>query len=486
MSDFILLGGGTAGCVSALMLKTAFPDKSIKLIESKKIGIIGVGEGSTEHWRQFCNYVGIAQHDLIKETDATFKLGIYFKNWSEQDYLHSVSGEPYTDLVNGYHLGYGTLIVDEFPKKFLNTDFLWENKFPAFLSNDKNNVPTNQYHFNTFKLNQYLHNLCRQRGIELIDDEIVDAKICPQTGNILSVISESTQEYLSNFFIDCSGLKRFLISQKLGIAWKSYSEYLILNSAIAFPTGEMEEYNAWTLAQARDAGWSWHIPVQGRTGNGYVFCDKFISEDQAQQEIEKEFGNIEIGKRIKFDPGRVEKFWHKNCLAVGLCGNFVEPLEATSIGSTIQQMYCFINYYPSKDGETFNIRMNGIFDNLVDYIQAHYLVKREDTPFWKEIKHNLKLTESLKNNLKIWKNRLPRPEDFTTPWQMFSSANYICVLYGLDWFDLDKIKEEYQRGFERFYDNAIQNIMNIKSSENQGIFLGHKEYIKMIMRQYNS
>jgi len=484
MSDFIVLGGGTAGCVSALMLKQAFPDKNIKLIESKKIGIIGVGEGSTEHWAQFCKFIGITQHDLIKETDATFKLGIYFKGWSEQDYMHNVAGE-YADKILGYHIVYGTLIVDEFPKRFLNPDPLWDNKFQAIFTNDKNNVPTNQYHFNTFKLNQYLHNLCEQRGIELIDDEIVDAKICPNTGNILSVISDSTQEYFSDFFIDCSGLKRFLISEKLGIGWKSYSEYLILNSAISFPTGEMEEYNAWTLAQARNAGWSWHIPVQGRTGNGYVFCDKFITEEQAQTEMEKEFGNIEIGRRIKFDPGRVEKFWYKNCLAVGLCGNFVEPLEATSIGSTIQQMYCFLEYYPSKDCKTFNIRMNNVFDNLVDYIQAHYLVKREDTPFWKEIKYNLKLTESLKNNLEIWKNRLPRNEDFTSPWQMFSSANYICVLYGLDWFDIDKIRNEY-RAYSRFYENTIQAIVNIKSAEKSGILLGHKEYIKMIMRQYDS
>lgn len=124
-----------------------------------------------------------------------------------------------------------------------------------------------------------MHRLCLARGIELVDDELVDVKLCENSGNILSVISSSGYEYDSKFFIDCSGLSRFLISSKLNIDWKSYSENLILNSAIAFATEEMEEYNSWTLAQARNSGWSWHIPVQGRTGNGYVFSDYFISEN---------------------------------------------------------------------------------------------------------------------------------------------------------------------------------------------------------------
>lgn len=479
MNDFIVLGGGTAGCISALMLKKAYPQKNIKIIESKKIGIIGVGEGSTEHWKTFCNYVDINQWDLIRETGATFKLGIYFKDWSEEDYIHNV-GCPHANTVGQYQIGYASLISNKVPKKFLNSSLLWENKFKARITNSSE-TPTNQYHFDTFKLNKYLHNICWQRGIEVIDDEIVDAKICHQTGNILNITSETAKEYSSDFFIDCSGMKRFLICKKLGIKWNSYSDYLILNSAITFATEEMEEYNSWTLAQARSAGWSWHIPVQGRTGNGYVFSDNFISEEEAQKEIEDEFGNIKIGKKIKFDPGKVEKFWHKNCMAVGLSGNFLEPLEATSIGSTIQQMYCFINYLPSNDEKSFNNKMNNIFDNIVDYIQAHYLVKREDTPFWKEIKYNLKIRDSLKNNLEVWKNRLPQRSDFSASWAMFDASNYICVLYGLDWFDVDNIIKEYNF-YPHLHCSTDNDIANSRWEEESSIQLGHKEYINLILR----
>lgn len=483
MNDFIVVGGGTSGCIAALILKTSYPQKKVILIESKKIGIIGVGEGSTEHWAEFCNFIGINKHDLIKKTGATFKLGIYFKDWSNEDYMHNVSG-GYADKFRNYHLTYANLIANELPKKFLNPENLWKNKF-----NIENlvgtNTPTNQYHFDTFKLNEYLHNLCIERNIELVESEIVDANICTKTGNILSVISENNDEYFSDFFIDCSGFKRFLISGKLGIKWNSYSDYLILNSAITFATEEMEEYNAWTLAQARSAGWSWHIPVQGRTGNGYVFSDNFISKEKAQKEIENEFGNIEIIKTFKFDPGRVEKFWYKNCLAVGLSGCFVEPLEATSIGSTIQEMFCFINYYPSYDHKTFNSKMNAVFDNLVDYIQAHYLVKREDTPFWKEIKYNLKLTESLRSNLEIWKNRLPQTGDCDVTWGMFNSTNYILVLYGLDWFDIDKIKKEYEM-YSIHFNDVEYKISNMKNYENSGIMLGHKKCIEIIISQYGN
>lgn len=481
INDFIILGGGTAGCISALMLKRAFPQKNIKIIESKKIGIIGVGEGSTEHWRSFCKYIGITQYDLIKKTGATFKLGIYFKNWSHQDYMHSVMNH-FAYKFEDYYLGYASLIANRVPKKLLQSDLLWKNRFVARFSGDENVVPTNQYHFDTHKLNKYLHELCTEREIELIDDELVDAKICKNSGNILSVISSNGCEYHSDFFIDCSGLKRFLISEKLGIKWKSYSEYLILNSAISFATNEMEEYNAWTLSQARSSGWSWQIPVQGRTGNGYVFSDNFISEDNAHQEMQKDFGNVEIVKSFKFDPGRVETFWYKNCMAAGLSANFVEPLEATSIGSTIQQIFCFIAFYPSNDHKTFNNRMNKLFDNIVDYIQAHYLIEREDTPFWKEIKNNLKITESLKNNLNIWKYRLPQFGDCDVPYGMFSPANYICVLYGLDWFDVDNIIKEYD-SYANYHSEIDNKISTEVLYENNSISLGHREYIELILRQ---
>ena len=274
----------------------------------------------------------------------------------------------------------------------------WENKINLDVFTDDDDSPTNQFHFDTQALNDYLKELCIERGIVLLEDDIVDFSVDAETGRILSV--KGSQDYGADFFIDCSGFSRLLVGKKLGVKWKSYSEYLPLNSAIAFATDEMEEYNMYTKSTARDYGWSWQIPTQGRTGNGYVFCDRFINEDQAHQEMEKVYGHkIDIAKTFKFDPGRLEKAWYKNCYAVGLSQSFIEPLEATALGSVVQQMFAFIHTFPSNSVEECNELVNGIFDNMFDFVQAHYLVKKEDTPFWREVKNDLKITTSLQTTL---------------------------------------------------------------------------------------
>ena len=441
MNDFIILGGGNSGYISALILKTRYPEKNIKIIQSKTIGIIGVGEGSTEHWTAFLKFCDINQAEMLKKCGATYKLGIYYKGWTPKDYVHIVSN-GYNSYYDDYFYQYAHLISNNFDGLSLSPSYFNENKFPKEYLNEVF-PPINQFHFDTFKLNSFLMDLCIERDIDIIDDDIVDGEINSENGEITSIISENGSVYESKFFIDCTGFKRKLISELLGKKWISYSKYFKLNSAIAFPTEEMEEYNAWTLAHARNAGWSWHIPVQGRTGNGYVFSDEFISFDEAYQEIEKEYGEVEVVKKIKFDPGRIETFWYKNCMSVGLASNFLEPLEATSIASVIQQMFCFISFYPSNDKKTFNKIMEELYENISDYILLHYLVDRNDTPFWKHNKENIVLTESLKDNLEIFKHRLPQINDFRTPWKIFGAANYILALNGLNFFDSEIIKNEY-------------------------------------------
>jgi tryptophan halogenase len=471
-----VVGGGTSGCVSALILKKRFPQCSIEIISSSKIGIIGVGEGSTEHWAEFCRYVGIDHYEVIRECGATFKNGIYYDNWNTTPFMHSVIETSSTDA-SGYYYKYAHLISNKKPKKELQPDYIWENRCLLHHFNHPNDVPVNQFHFDTFKLNKFLHKKCIQLGINIIDDEIIDASL-DSNGNIECVHS-NTKNYYADFYVDCSGFKRLLLHKTLNVKWKSYSEYLPLNSAIAFPTEEMEEYNMWTKATAHDAGWGWTIPVQGRTGNGYVFSDKFITKDKAHEEMEKYFGKkLDVAKEFKFDPGRLEKFWEKNCVAIGLSSNFVEPLEATSIGNTIQQTFCLMNFLSSYDSEHYNNLIIKAFDNIVDYILAHYLVKKENTDFWKEIKYNLKITDSLQNLLTMWKNRLPHSSDVNVAWGMFSSVNYISILYGLDWFDIEAIKREYS--MFPFPEYVEESIKMDRYNEHSIVSMGHKKIIQMI------
>ncbi len=479
IDSIIIVGGGTAGCISALILKTRFPQKEIKIIESSTVGIVGVGESSTEHWSHFCNFVGINQLDAVLHCNATFKIGVYFEGWGNEDYMHNIS-YPMFNLFNNYPINAAHVIANRRPKKDLQSKLTWENKVSLSNFNNLNDSPTNQYHFDTFALNKFLHDQCITRGIEIIEDDLLGANLT-EDGEIQSVYSENW-EHFADFFIDCSGFSRLLLHKTYNISWKSYSEYFPLNSAISFQTEEMEEYNKYTKSTARKNGWSWTIPTQTRTGNGYVYCDGFIGKDEAHREMEEAYGQeLEVARSFKFDPGRLEKAWHKNCYAVGLSQSFVEPLEATSIGSVILQMFCFMHFLPSYDVDSCNEHVNDIFDNIVDNVQAHYLVKREDTPFWKEVKYNLKLTPGLEYLLEKWKHRMPISSDIHCPWSMFGPINYIPVLYGLDWFDIEKIKNEYEN--YNCYDTCENTINNLNANEQNGFIVGHKKLIKMIMNK---
>jgi len=472
--NIIVVGGGNAAYISALILKSSFPNKNIKIIQSQKIGTVGVGESSSEQIRSFCDYVGIRTSDFILKAKATFKLGIYFENWSDEDFLHNIG-----DLSTSYgsHFTYlQSVVANNKPNYEMSSCGTFVNQVPLNFLNDLNQCPSNQFHFDTHALNQYLREVCELRGINVIEDDIFDSDINSE-GNIICV--NGRQKYYADFFIDCSGFSRLLVSKKLGVKWKSYSKYLPLDSAIAFTTEEMDEYNMYTKATARDYGWSWQIPIQGKTGNGYVFSKKFINETQAHEEMERVYGHkIDVAKTFKFDPGRLEKAWHKNCYAVGLSYSFIEPLEATALGNAIQQMFAFIHYLPSYGINECNEIINKVFDNMFDFVQAHYLVKKDNTPFWKDVKNNLKLTPSLQSLLDKWKRRFPLFGDVFCRWGMFTEVNYIPILYGLKWFDTEKVANEYKQ-IEHIpitkWEDTYPNVMH----------MSHKKFIQEVVKTYN-
>ncbi len=477
-SDFIIVGGGNAGCIAALILKCSFPDKNVSIIKSNNIGTVGVGESSTEHFKHFCDTCNIPILDLILCTKATFKSGVYFKNWSDEDFMHVINLDN-VQLPIGHNFPYLLRhVAYNEPNYKMNIFGAWDNRVPLMFFNHMNNSPSNQFHFDTLALNNFLIEKCIERDIDIIEDELTGAALHSERGHIISV-NGKTNTYKSKFFIDCSGFSRLLQEKTLGVKWKSYSEYLPLNSAIAFATDEMEEYNMYTESTARDYGWSWKIPTQGRTGNGYVFSEKFINETQAHEEMEKSYGHeINVAKTFKFDPGRLEKAWFKNCYAVGLSQSFVEPLEATAIGSVIQQMFAFTTHFPSNSVDECNIVVNNVFENIFDYVQAHYLVKKEDTPFWREVKNDLKITPSLQKLLDTWKRRFPIAQDIVCKWGMFTELNYIVILQGLKWFDSEKVMKEYKH----------LGHIPLADWENTGdkcLHMGHKNFIQEIVRIHN-
>jgi flavin-dependent dehydrogenase len=477
----LVVGGGTAGLISALILKK-FLNVQVDVVYSKNIGIVGVGEGSTEHFNDFMQFVGIDQLQILKECDATFKSGIMFTDWSPNSYLHHVA-PPFCNKVGQYPFVYAKQIAEK--KDYVSPNYLWQNKIPLWFLNKNNLTPFNQYHFNTYKLNEFLIKIANQLQIKTIEDEI-NKVIFKENEEIDFLIGEK-QKYNYDFYIDATGFKRLLIGQ-MGAKWISFGKYLKMKSAIVFPTLDEEEYNLWTLAKAMNYGWRFKIPTWGKHGNGYIFDSDYITADEAKKELDKEFGyDVEISKEFKFDPGYLEKTWIKNCVAIGLSGSFVEPLEATSIGSTIQQSYLLMHKimnYSEKEIISYNNSFKLIMENIRDYIALHYITKKNNSVFWKDI-NNVEIPETLKNNLENWKNKMPIAEDFKneSTYSMFWPNNFILIMHGLNLFNVNSIKKEYEQISNFIKESANEIIKNTIIEDKTNKTISHKKYIE-IVRNY--
>lgn len=444
VNKLAVVGGGTAGFVAALILKTKFPNMHIDVIRSSKIGIVGVGEGSTEHWTNFTDFVGLDYTTVVKECDATFKSGIMFKDWGKKDYLQSI-GYGFNLKHQRYPYIYAHLISQGVDPKDLVSEHAWDSKVNTWFIGQEERKPVVQFHFNTNKLNEFLTKESINRGINVIDDEILDITF-NQQGEIDTLLGQR-QQYDYDFYIDSTGFSKFLIS-KLGAKWRSHGQYLKMKSAIVFPTEPDEDIPMWTLSRAMDAGWLFRIPVWGRYGNGYIFDSDYITADQAKQEAEAYLGReIEIGKQINFDPGALDKCWIKNCCAIGLSASFVEPLEASSIGTSIQQAFLLaekLTNYNDAVIKKYNESIESIIDNIRDFLVLHYITDKESSQFWKDLKTS-QIPDSLADKLDMWRHKLPTAEDFNkeSDFILFSEFHHILVLYGLGLIDHNSIKNEY-------------------------------------------
>ncbi len=471
MNKLCIVGGGTAGLITALILKRRFSSLKIDIVKSDKIGIIGVGEGTTEHWSDFMLNIGITEEELIRETGATMKGGIMFKDWTKHDYFHNTYGS-YAHTKFAHYLGGYAYVVTNNLKSIEYTDpHAWSNLVTP-------SDPTKQYHFDTFKLNEFLLKKCKSFDINIYNDDITKVNI--KKGNIESIESKK-KKYKYDFYIDSTGFKRLLIS-KLGAKWQSYKEYLPMNEAIAFPTKDTDEYTPYTTAKAMSAGWMWRIPTNGRWGNGYVYNNKFINAEQAKIECEKYLGHkIEIGKNIKFEAGAIDRPWIGNCVATGLSSSFIEPLEASSIGTSIQQAYILMHIlinYTEKDIQLYNKRFKAIVENIRDFVLLHYMTGKKDSKFWKQYKPNLPL--SLKENLKTWHKRLPMKEDFDGEYNLFKPENFSVVLKELNLFDKKSIKKEFNSLSQLYRDYVYKEVDRQTTWNNSVETISHKKYLQKV------
>ncbi len=311
------------------------------------------------------------------------------------------------------------------------------------------------------EVGKFFKEWCTKRGVKHIDSEVERTEF-DERDYLQSITLTNGQKIESNFWFDCSGFNRVLMG-KTKNKWISYKEHLPCNTAIPFSTEVSSKTIKFeTEAHAREAGWTWKIPLQHRNGCGYVFCDGFTTEDKAIQELELKLGHkIEPIKTIKFDPGRWDKIWYNNIVAVGLAQNFLEPLQATSIHTSIVSVANLLFHYIKgeviywKDVDKYNDLVGLMIDDYKDFIQMHYLTGRQDTPFWKFVTNELKVSDKnyyLKN---LSKFRTITAFDIL---QSHGSAGYALwchILDNSDCYNRDIIKEELKH-FGKFDESLLQ------------------------------
>ena len=313
------------------------------------------------------------------------------------------------------------------PYETNEANVLWDESIVPFLKNDPFNAARlksvgNSYHFDAFKVGAYFKEVAVENGVKYVPQEVSGINVDDETGFITSVTLGDGSVITSDLWFDCTGFKKKLISA-VGGEWHSYSDYLPCNKAMPYiyKYQDNETVRPETLSWAMPNGWMWQIPTQERYGCGYVYSDKFVSDEEALREMEEVTGRkITPLRVIKFNPGRQKRVWIKNVIALGLASNFLEPLEATSIHSTIIQIRALMNIYMGEyvhetateaHSNHYNTYFNSLIDQYADLIQLHYITKREDSAFWKYVKHELPKRDSVSYLIDICKYRCPSPYD---------------------------------------------------------------------------
>ncbi|MDZ4263474.1 MAG: tryptophan halogenase family protein, partial [Pseudomonadota bacterium] len=416
----VIVGGGTAGWMSAATFARYLKNNSceIILIESEEIGTVGVGEATIPQIQLFNKTLNIDEDDFIRKTNATFKLGIEFVNWGKKgdSYIHAF-GSVGRDMESlpFYHYwlklnkqGRSADIGDY----CMNTLASKQNKFMRSI--DAGNSPLSNiayaFHFDAGLYAKYLRNYSENLGVKRVEGKIVDVSLMESTGHIRAVTLANGEEVAGDLFIDCSGFQGLLIAKALGVGYEDWSHWLPCDSAWAVPSQRLDPLPSYTRATAHTAGWQWRIPLQHRTGNGHVFSSKFMAAEDAKKILLNNIqGEILAEPRLlRFVTGRREKFWHKNCIAIGLASGFMEPLESTSIHLVQSALARIMAMFPQKsfnqdEIDSYNEQVGFEYEKIRDFLILHYKVtERDDSDFWNYCR-DMEIPASLQQKINVFK-----------------------------------------------------------------------------------
>ena len=468
----VVLGGGSAGWISAGLIASKLKsvnnkineqDKTapikVTLVESPDVKTIGVGEGSWPTLRHTLKSIGISETTFIRECDASFKQGTEFLGWTNghDRYYHPFTVPfcyPHTNTVQP--LWEATAAAQPFANFASPQGPLCDShKAPKSINEPEYAGFVNYgYHFNADKLGALLKQHCIENlNVEYISDHVSSVEpvegIEPIENRDIAALHLSQHGRLSgDLFIDCSGLRGVLIDHHYNVPWHSQQKTLFNNRALAVQMpykDESQPIPSCTKSTAQDAGWIWDIALQNRRGTGLVYSSDFLDTEQAKSVLKQYLSNTNTEQQltelkfreIQFNPGYRKTFWHKNCVAVGLSSGFIEPLEASAIVMVELSAQFIADHLPSSRGrldivaKKFNQLFSYRWQQIIDFLKYHYVLSERQTPYWLAHQNPESIPDTLKDTIALWQEQEPNHKDLWHNDEIFSAASYQYVLFGM-------------------------------------------------------
>src|SRR5262245_29568312 len=383
VTRIVIAGGGSAGWMTAAALSNHLgPHCRITLIESEEIGIVGVGEATIPPIKTFNKLLGLDEFEFIRRTQGSYKLGIQFVDWAEpgRRYFHPFGTYgrlfDFNHLLYFWHqaqrLGQVSPGLDDYCMAWVMAS---QERFALPLNDPRSLLSTFDYayHFDASLYAAYLREVSERRGVTRIEGRIVETRLNGESGHVEALRLQDGREVPGELFIDCSGFRGLLIEEALKTGYEDWTHWLPCDRAVAVPCASAGELLPYTRSTARSAGWQWRIPLQHRIGNGYVFCSKYLSDDEATATLLANLDGERLAepRTLRFVTGMRRKTWHRNCVAIGLSSGFLEPLESTSIQLIQSGISRLLNFFPTSepseiDIDEYNRLMRREFEHIRD------------------------------------------------------------------------------------------------------------------------
>ena len=483
----VIVGGGSAGWLTAGLIAAEHNANSgagieLTLVESPDVAAIGVGEGTWPTMRETLDKIGVSETDLFRECEASFKQGAKFAKWvtGEDDdfYYHPLvvpNGYAKTDLVFPWQAHRDKV---SFADAVCYQGHLCQHgRAPKQITTPEYaSVANYAYHLNAPKLGEFLKKHCINKlGVKHILDHVIEVN-SHENGDIKSLTTQQTGDIAGDLFIDCSGLKSLLLGQHFQVGFVSQKSVLFNDSALAVQVPYQtpnEPIASHTLSTAQSAGWIWDIGLPTRRGIGYAYASDYIDDDNAARELRAYIAQLvsqstsqELAfRKISFNPGHREKFWHKNCVAVGMAAGFLEPLEASAL-VLIELAASKISQELPANREIMDIsakRFNQLFlyrwQRIIDFLKLHYVLsQRQDSAYWRDNRQANSIPGSLQELIQLWRYQPPSHHDFSQANEVFPSASWQYILYGMGFETLARETERQfinQQKAHTFFDETI-------------------------------